>query len=98
MKTFRQHQAPILCIKPDQVNECVYVSGVDSKVIALKYMVEQGWVLVGEVRAQSHDIYALEMHAGMLLSGGLTTDICFYQLNNGALQHNQWSHKVSLTT
>ena len=47
-------------------------------------------------RGQSHDVYALELfHNDLLASGGVTTDICLYKLENGRLvnRHLNMAHR-----
>jgi hypothetical protein len=43
-------------------------------------LVNDEWKLGLNVRGQSHDILSLERFGKYLISGGLTTDLCFYQL------------------
>ena len=60
----------------------LFVSGGDSKIACLQKF-EKGWNVVCYERGQSHDIYSLCLAGGNLLSGGVTTDICLYKLENG---------------
>lgn len=82
-KTFNQLKADILSLASHEEN--VYASGVDSRVINLQLNTEDGeWLLSSIYRGQSHDIKALIMLNGnTLLSGGVTTDICVYKLQDG---------------
>ena len=66
----------------------VYASGVDSRIlsIALKTTTDRGdeWMYGQMFRGQSHDIKSLLMiNESLLISGGVTTDICVYKLNEG---------------
>jgi hypothetical protein len=81
LKSFKKHLGPILAIKIDQENDTVFFTGSDSKVVAIK-RVNEDWTLTGEVRGQSHDIFALEIVNDTLVSGGLTTDFCCYPIHN----------------
>lgn len=49
---------PILAIKIDEKSDTIYFSGSDSKVAAIR-RVNNDWILAGEIRGQSHDIFSL---------------------------------------
>jgi hypothetical protein len=57
-------------------------------------LVGEEWQLGNKVRGQSHDVFALELFEGNLVSGGITTDFCFYPLQNGEFT-GEYFHKVS---
>ena len=82
VKTFSEHQGPVLAIKIDELTNSVYFSGSDSKVCMLR-LVNDEWRLGVSIRGQSHDILSLERFGKYLISGGLTTDLCYYQLESG---------------
>jgi WD40 repeat protein len=93
VKTFSEHQGPVLAIKVDDETKSVYFTGSDSKVGMVR-LVNEEWKLGQHIRGQSHDILALERLGGYLVSGGLTTDICFYHLEAGEF-NGEYEHKVS---
>jgi WD40 repeat protein len=82
VKTFSEHEGPILAIKIDEASNSVYFSGSDSKVCMARLVGEE-WKLGLSIRGQSHDILSLEKFDKYLISGGLTTDLCFYKLDGG---------------
>ena len=77
----KRHSGPILAIISH--NNCIYVTGCDSKIIAVK-QINDRFVVSSETRGQSHDILSLCFtNDNMLVSGGLSTDLCYYKINNG---------------
>jgi hypothetical protein len=84
VKSFHEHEGPILTIKIDEKTNTVYFSGSDSKICMVR-LVNGEWRLGTSIRGQSHDILSLELYNNYLISGGLTTDLCFYSLENGEL-------------
>jgi WD40 repeat protein len=84
VKTFSEHQGPILAIKIDEESNSVYFTGSDSKIGMIR-LVNEEWKLGVSVRGQSHDILGLERFGKYLISGGVTTDLCFYPLDQGEL-------------
>ena len=80
VKTIKRHEAPILCLKLDEKTGVCYFSGSDSKISSIK-LVNEKWVLSSEARGQSHDIFSLALFGQFLISGGVTTDLCFYERN-----------------
>jgi hypothetical protein len=80
MKEFNEHNGDILSICT--YNKTVYFTGSDSQIITLQNNGQ--WIMTSKFRGQSHDINSLcIMNEDHILSGGLTTDICIYKLNNG---------------
>jgi len=80
--------------------ETVYASGADSKVVALQCVTEESdmgsvfttkWIQTSSDRGQSHDVKALCLvyPTRQLLSGGLTTDVCIYELEEGNLKNRK---------
>lgn len=67
--------------RENEVSRSLFVSGADSKIACLQRL-EKGWNVICYERGQSHDIYSLCLAGEHLLSGGLTTDICLYKLEN----------------
>ena len=82
VKTFHEHAAAILAIKVDAASKTVYFSGSDSRVSMVR-LVGDEWRLGTSIRGQSHDVLALELVDGYLVSGGVSTDLCFYSLEQG---------------
>lgn len=77
-KEFKEHEADILSICLN--NNVVYFSGSDSLICSCELNDEE-WILTSRFRGQSHDIQALcLLDEKLLISGGLTTDICLYKL------------------
>lgn len=93
VKTIRRHEAPILSIKLDSVKGVCYFSGSDSRISSIK-LLDDKWILGSQVRGQSHDVYSLELCGDYLISGGITTDLCFYERNESG-QLGEWVNKVS---
>lgn len=58
VKTFAEHEAPILSIKIDEESKSIYFTGSDSK-ICMARLVNDQWNLGLSVRGQSHDILSL---------------------------------------
>lgn len=82
VKTFHEHEAPILAIKVGEDKNTVYFTGSDSKICMIR-LVGHEWQLGDKIRGQSHDIMSLELMGDLLVSGGITTDFCFYPLQAG---------------
>ena len=83
MKNVNFHQADILCLCSNSKGNAVYASGSDSRVISIENLGDNNWVLTSQDRGQSHDVYSLVLiNDGLLVSGGLTTDLCLYRLSN----------------
>ena len=65
----------------------VYASGVDSRVAVIQLKENkdsQEWVFASIFRGQSHDVNSLVLlNNKQLLSAGVNTDICVYNLTNG---------------
>lgn len=84
VKQIKKHQAAILTIVGSEEHGCVYASGIDSRIICVRQLNGQEFVVSSQCRGQSHDIYSLcLLGSDVLLSGGITTDLCYYPLNNG---------------
>lgn len=96
VKSFHQHCAPILALKVDAASSTVYFSGSDSQICMIRLVGEE-WRLGGQVRGQSHDVMSLELMGEWLISGGITTDLCFNGLEAGELT-GEFTHKVSYTS
>lgn len=58
VKTFSEHQGPILAIKVDESTHTAYFTGSDSKVSMIRLVGEE-WKLGLSTRGQSHDILSL---------------------------------------
>lgn len=65
----------------------VYATGVDSRILSIQFNPQtEQWVTLGLFRGQSHDIRSLVLLSpNELLSGGETTDICVYKMQEGSL-------------
>jgi U3 small nucleolar RNA-associated protein 4 len=83
VKDFKEHEADILTICKNPTLDSFYFSGSDSLVCSIQY-INSEFLLTSKFRGQSHDINSLVLlNETCLLSGGLTTDICLYKLENG---------------
>lgn len=82
VKSFHEHEGPILSIKISPKEETVYFSGSDSRICMIR-LVGNEWRLGEKNRGQSHDVLSLELFDDYLISGGITTDFCFYPLQKG---------------
>lgn len=58
VKTFSEHEGPILTIKIDESTNTLYFSGSDSKICTVR-LVDDEWKLGQSIRGQSHDILSL---------------------------------------
>lgn len=85
----KTHEADILCLESNDKTGIIYATGLDSKVVTLEKITAtkggvESWVVSSTDRGQSHDIKALKLiEDDVLISGGVTTDICLYKLNKG---------------
>jgi hypothetical protein len=86
VQELKTHEADIYAMEVSLAKEgaerSVFVSGSDSKIACLQKF-EKGWRLVSFERGQSHDVNSLCLAEDTLISGGLTTDLCLYKLENG---------------
>lgn len=96
VKRIKKHEAAILAIVGSEKHNCVYVSGCDSRIICVRQLATEEFVVSSQCRGQSHDIYSMVLLGDdVLLSGGLTTDLCYYQLLNGNFT-GEYSNRPSL--
>ena len=80
---FKEHDKDILTICYNPINKVLYYSGCDSIVCSLSYF-DSKFVISSKIRPQSHDIMKLLLlNNFVLLSGGITTDICLINLEKG---------------
>lgn len=84
----------ILAIKIDEMNDTIYFTGSDSKISTIKRTNDQ-WILGYEIRGQSHDIMSLQLYGNMLLSGGVSTDICFYRKDSHGSLDGNFQNRIS---
>ncbi|CDW74499.1 u3 small nucleolar rnaassociated protein [Stylonychia lemnae] len=87
-KTFDNLKGDINTIEVNEDYQCVYASGIDSRLLVIKLKdsanAEQSWVFASIYRGQSHDIKSLILISPkQLISAGVTTDICVYNLTDG---------------
>lgn len=89
VKSFNHLKADILALEVNHKLQTIYATGVDSRVVSISLLEDietsnKDWVLSSIYRGQSHDIKSLIMlDNDTLLSGGVTTDICIYKLQEG---------------
>ena len=87
VKHFKDLKADINSMAVNHKYGIVYATGVDSRILSMQFNTEtEQWVSLGLFRGQSHDIKSLILLSpNELISGGETTDICVYKLQNGTL-------------
>lgn len=96
IKSFNHLKADILALAVNAKYDTVYATGVDSRVISMTLQTDsetgrEEWVLSSIYRGQSHDIKSLVLLSpNTLLSGGVTTDICIYKLQDGGRFKDQF--------
>lgn len=80
-RSFRKHEADVTTIAYNSDLDCFYASGADSKIVGWK-RVRGEWIVFSEDRGQTHDVKSLLLieNNSILLSGGITTDVCAYTL------------------
>lgn len=80
---FKEHDHDILAIAFNKSLNTLYFSGVDSLVCSVSF-IDSSFKITSKIRPQSHDISSLiAVNGELLLSGGLTTDICLINLVKG---------------
>lgn len=80
---FKEHEHDILTIAYNKNINTLYFSGVDSLVCSVSF-VDDSFKITSRIRPQSHDISCLTViNSDLILSGGLTTDICLINLIKG---------------
>ena len=83
IKKFTSLQADILALEINPRFSCVYATGVDSRVISIQLGTDTP-TQTSIFRGQSHDIKSLVLlNSRTLISGGITTDMCIYNLEDG---------------
>ena len=90
-RRFKEHEGDILDICFNSKNNYLYFTGVDSVIISLHFTgkdnnnVEEDFKIHSKLRPQSHDINSIIFieKDNLLISGGVTTDICLIRLDKG---------------
>lgn len=88
-QTFKNLKGDIFALEFSGHNQALYATGVDSRVLSIQTQRDPrsnqiAWKVTSMFRGQSHDINSLVLlSANQLLSGGITTDICVYKLQDG---------------
>lgn len=86
IKSIDFHQSDILTLITNSTKTTVYASGSDSRIVSIENLNENAgdnWMLTSQDRGQSHDVYSLALiNDNLLISAGLTTDLCLYNLEN----------------
>lgn len=99
-KSFKEHNGDILAIIYNDINKTLYFTGCDSIIVSLTYFNEkEDFEIQSRIRPQSHDIRSLIFfqNKNILISGGLTTDICLIRLNNGRFLENYGKNNKTKT-
>jgi U3 small nucleolar RNA-associated protein 4 len=98
IKSFKEHQGDILSIAYNEDCSTLYYSGCDSLVVAIKFFSNtKEFKILCKLRPQSHDINCL-LHVeskNLLFSGGVTSDICLINLDNGRFIENYGKKNTS---
>jgi len=86
-KQFTNLKADINALEVNEHYPSIYASGADSRVVVIQLKEDadsEEWVFASIFRGQSHDVKSLLLLSHrQLLSAGVTTDICLYNLTNG---------------
>lgn len=89
IKKFTTLQADVLALEINSRFGCAYASGVDSRVISIQLGDQPTQTSI--FRGQSHDVKSLVLlNARTLVSGGITTDMCVYKLEEGGRFSEQY--------
>jgi hypothetical protein len=85
VKQFKNLKGDVNALETNEAFNAVYASGADSRVLVIQLNSENSeWIFSSIYRGQSHDIKSLILLNGkQLMSAGVTTDICIYNLING---------------
>lgn len=98
IKSFKEHQGDILSLVCSETNSTLYYTGCDSLVVAVKYFSNTNqFKILSKLRPQSHDINCLILieDKNLLFSGGVTSDICLINLDNGRFIENYGKKNTS---
>jgi WD40 repeat protein len=98
VKSFKEHQGDILTISYSEKYNTIYYTGCDSLVVAIKYFPNTNqFKILSKLRPQSHDIHCLLLleSKNLLFSGGITSDICLINLDNGRFIENYGKKNTS---
>ena len=88
-KQFKNLKGDINAIEVNEQFNSVYASGADSRVVVIQLKEDKhtgvtDWVFASIYRGQSHDVKSLVLLSPkQLLSAGVTTDLCLYNLISG---------------
>ena len=88
IKEFKDHNGDVLSLLVSKDQNRIFASGADSKISCYNKIVEDveglervDFEFSSSDRGQSHDIYSMvELHSDLILSGGLSTDMCLYKI------------------
>ncbi|KAF2072524.1 hypothetical protein CYY_006167 [Polysphondylium violaceum] len=78
VQEFRNLHAPIRAIQATQSGDRIFVGGDEANIVSYQY-VNGRWAPNGQHKRDSHDIRCMTMVGSMLVSGGVSTKIIFYQ-------------------
>jgi WD40 repeat protein len=73
---FNEHQADVLAVKFSADGRALFASGVDPRVAAFRLAPDGRWVYSYSHRPHTHDVRALAMVQGCVLSGGVDAQLC----------------------
>lgn len=97
LKEFCDHEGDVLTILVSKDSNRIFATGADSKINCYNKIVEDingfektDFEFSSSDRGQSHDIYAMvELHDDLIVSGGLSTDMCLYKIAGSRFQERR---------
>jgi WD40 repeat protein len=97
VRTFTASLADVTSIAVDAKHHRFFFSGYDSRVFMVNYDEDaRDFNLVAKTRGQTHEINALELDnkRSRLISGGKTSDLCFYKLDITGFTESEQAKKI----
>lgn len=97
VRTFNVATADVTAIAIDEKNNRFFFTGFDSRVFMVSYDAEaRDFNLVAKTRGQTHEINALELDSNrsLLMSGGKTSDLCYYKLDLAGFTETEQAKKI----
>lgn len=97
IKEFKDHNGDVLSLLVSKDQKRIFATGADSKITCYNKNVEDiegleriDFEFSSSDRGQSHDIYSLvELHDDLILSAGLSTDICLYKIQGNKFRERR---------
>lgn len=97
IKEFKDHNGDVLTLLVSKDQDRIFATGADSKISCYSKNVEDiegleriDFEFTSSDRGQSHDIYSLvELHKDLIISSGLSTDICLYKIEGNKFRERK---------